>query len=110
APMKIGGIAGGVLFSEVSPEFTHASVLIWTTTPWTLPGNRAISYSPKIAYGIYEVTDAPDGNWAKPGDKLILAHTLAADVFDQARVTSFKRLLDVPASGLASVVCEHPLR
>ena len=41
------------------------SVVIWTTTPWTLPGNRAISFSPKIAYGLYEVTDAPADNWAK---------------------------------------------
>ena len=30
-----------------------ASVVIWTTTPWTLPGNRAISFSPKIEYGLY---------------------------------------------------------
>ena len=31
-------------------------VVIWTTTPWTIPGNRAIAYSPKVAYGLYEVT------------------------------------------------------
>ncbi len=54
-----------------------ASVVIWTTTPWTIPGNRAISYSPKIQYGLYEVTDAPADNWAKKGDKLILADKLA---------------------------------
>ena len=47
-----------------------ASVVIWTTTPWTIPGNRAISFSSKIDYGLYEVTAAPEGNWAKPGDKL----------------------------------------
>ena len=47
-----------------------ASVVIWTTTPWTIPGNRAISFSSKIAYGLYEVTAAPEGNWAKAGDKL----------------------------------------
>ena len=46
-----------------------ASVVIWTTTPWTIPGNRAVSYSPKIAYGLYEVTAAPEGNWAKAGDR-----------------------------------------
>ena len=51
--------------------------MIWTTTPWTIPGNRAISFSSKIDYGLYEVTEAPDGNWAKPGDKLILADKLA---------------------------------
>ncbi|MCX7346277.1 MAG: class I tRNA ligase family protein, partial [Alphaproteobacteria bacterium] len=51
----------------------NASIVIWTTTPWTIPGNRAISFSSKISYGLYEVTAAPEGNWAKPGDRLILA-------------------------------------
>ena len=58
-----------------------ASIVIWTTTPWTIPGNRAISYSPKIAYGLYEVVDAPSGNWAKPGDRTLLAAKLADDIF-----------------------------
>ncbi len=35
-----------------------AAVVIWTTTPWTIPGNRAISFSSKIGYGLYEVTAA----------------------------------------------------
>ena len=42
-----------------------ASVVIWTTTPWTLPGNRAISFSPRIEYALYRVTNAPADNWAK---------------------------------------------
>src|SRR5438105_1373881 len=42
-----------------------ASILIWTTTPWTLPGNRAISFSSKIDYGLFEVRAALEGNWAK---------------------------------------------
>ena len=40
----------------------NASVIIWTTTPWTIPANRAISFSSRIAYGLYEVTKAPEGN------------------------------------------------
>src|SRR5207342_755404 len=44
-----------------------ACIAIWTTTPWTLPGNRAVSYSPKIDYGLYRVTDAAPDNWAKFG-------------------------------------------
>jgi isoleucyl-tRNA synthetase len=86
------------------------SVVIWTTTPWTLPGNRAISFSPKIAYGVYRITDAPADNWAKTGDTLILADKLAADVFKQARVTTYERVQDVPASVLGAMVCAHPLR
>src|SRR6266511_3268440 len=52
-------------------DLNKASVVIWTTTPWTIPGNRAVSFSPKIRYGLYEVTAAPEGNWTRVGDKLI---------------------------------------
>ena len=48
--------------------------MIWTTTPWTIPGNRAISYSPKSPTGSIErSTVAPEGNWAKAGDRYVLA-------------------------------------
>src|SRR5882757_4045027 len=86
------------------------SVVIWTTTPWTLPGNRAISFSPKIDYSVYRITDAPADNWAKTGDTLILADKLAADVFKQARVAGYEKLRDVPASVLAGMVASHPLQ
>jgi isoleucyl-tRNA synthetase len=86
-----------------------ASVVIWTTTPWTLPGNRAISFSPKIEYGVYRVTDAPADNWAKVGDVLILADKLAADVFKQARVAGYEKIQDVPTEILAGMACTHPL-
>jgi isoleucyl-tRNA synthetase len=86
-----------------------ASVVIWTTTPWTLPGNRAISFSPKIEYGVYRVTDAPADNWAKVGDVLILANKLAADVFKQARVAAYEKIQDVPTEVLAGMTCAHPL-
>jgi isoleucyl-tRNA synthetase len=87
-----------------------ASIVIWTTTPWTLPGNRAISYSSKISYGVYEVVDAPMENWAKVGDRLVLADPLAIDVFRQARVTAYKRLGDVATDDLVGLVCDHPLK
>ena len=102
-----------VKFPVTSPAhgaLAGASVVIWTTTPWTLPGNRAISFSPKIAYGLYEVTDAPADNWARTGDKLILADALAEGVFKQARVTSYNRLRDIPGDTLDAVECAHPFR
>src|SRR5437868_7262833 len=92
--------AFGDRFKALNQAYWNASVVIWTTTPWTIPGNRAIAYSPKIAYGLYQVTDAPADNWAKPGDLLILADNLAADVFKQARVTAFERLGAVPPDDL----------
>jgi isoleucyl-tRNA synthetase len=91
-------------------ELAGASIVIWTTTPWTLPGNRAISFSSKIAYGLYRVTDAPADNWAKAGDRLILADKLAEEVFKQSRVTAFEREGDVTAAMFVQAVCEHPLK
>jgi isoleucyl-tRNA synthetase len=102
-----------VKFPVVSPAhgaLATASVVIWTTTPWTLPGNRAISFSSKISYGLYKVTDAPADNWANSGDVLILADALAESVFKQARVTAYEKIRDLPAETLDAVECSHPLK
>jgi isoleucyl-tRNA synthetase len=86
-----------------------AAVVIWTTTPWTIPGNRAIAYSPRIAYALYEVTAAPQGNWAKPGDRYVLAEALADAVMREARVEAYERVTAVPADAFETLVCAHPL-
>ena len=87
-----------------------ASVLIWTTTPWTIPGNRAIAFSRRIAYGRYRVTETSADNWARPGATYILAQSLAESVFSAARVGSFEFLGEIGGETLASMVCAHPLR
>src|SRR5256886_1765769 len=89
-------------------DVVGASIVIWTTTPWTLPGNRAISYSPKITYGLYEVTQAPDHNWAKMGDRLVLADKLAAEVMKTAKVEAFVRKQDVDPYHIGHA--SHPLK
>ncbi|MDF1687393.1 MAG: isoleucine--tRNA ligase [Parvibaculaceae bacterium] len=85
-----------------------ASVVIWTTTPWTIPANRAISFSSKINYGIYEVTATAEECWAKVGEKLVLADTLADGVAKSARIEGWTRVGDAP--DMSKVVCAHPLR
>jgi isoleucyl-tRNA synthetase len=94
-------------FKEKVRALEGASIVIWTTTPWTIPGNRAIAFSPNIAYGLYEVTDAPADNWAKPGDKLVLADALAENVRAAARIDAWRRIADVDPHGL---IASHPLR
>ncbi len=85
------------------------SIVIWTTTPWTIPGNRAISYSPDISYGRYEVKSLEQGlefaPWAKVGEKLALADKLADEVMKAAKVSTFERVGDFDPSGL---ICAHP--
>ncbi len=88
-------------------ELQGSNVVIWTTTPWTIPGNRAISYSETIKYGLYEVTDAPEDNWAQPGERLIIADTLAGQVRDDCRIDAWKRLHDVNPDDI--LACDHPM-
>ena len=100
-----------VLHSAALPnEIKGAAIVIWTTTPWTIPGNRAIAFSKGIDYGVYEVTEAPDDNWAKVGDRLILADALAEEVFAAARVSAWRRFGHLPPSTLEALTVAHPLR
>lgn len=92
----------------VASDLLNASVVIWTTTPWTIPGNRAISFSSRIEYGLYEVTAATNDFGPQPGEKLIFADKLAADAFTKAKL-EFTRLRGVTGDELAAITCAHPL-
>ncbi|MER2536610.1 MAG: isoleucine--tRNA ligase [Rhizobiaceae bacterium] len=96
-------------------DLHSASVVIWTTTPWTIPGNRAVAFSRRVSYGLYEVTapdDAENPRWAMQGERLILADNLASDAFAKARVPEggYRRLRDVTPDELGSLTLGHPLR
>jgi isoleucyl-tRNA synthetase len=87
----------------------HSFVVIWTTTPWTIPGNRAIAFSPDISYGLYQVADAAEGALARAGESLLLADTLAEQVAGHAKAV-LSRVRTVAADELKALVAAHPLR
>jgi len=87
----------------------HSFIVIWTTTPWTIPGNRAIAFSPDISYGLYQVADATDGSLARPGENLLLADTLAEQVAKHAKMM-ISRVRTLSSDELKSLVAAHPLR
>ena len=90
-------------------ELEDAFVVIWTTTPWTMPSNKAVVYGKDISYGLYEVTDAPEECWAKVGERYVLADKLAADVLTRSRLdeTMWVRRGDVNPAHIAGL--QHPL-
>ncbi len=95
---------------EGADAVANASVVIWTTTPWTIPANRAVSYNPDIAYAVYVVDEmeaelafAP---WAEAGDRLIVAEKLVAEVMANAKVAKFHKVEVVDCEGM---VLAHPL-
>ncbi|NBN79004.1 isoleucine--tRNA ligase [Microvirga tunisiensis] len=110
--VKFPVVEAGGQDEAAAEELLDAAVVIWTTTPWTIPGNRAISYSSAIAYGLYEVTQdgLADDNWVQKGDRLILADKLAEEVFKNARITDFVKRRPVTADELGALTCAHPYR
>ncbi len=86
------------------------SVVIWTTTPWTIPQNRAVAFNSDLVYGQYVVTEVAEGSLAQVGESVLLSDARAEEVFKSAKVTLFKRLRGVPPSELEKITLAHPYR
>lgn len=86
-------------------------VVIWTTTPWTIPQNRAVCFNQTVSYGAYKVTSTPDECWAKAGATYLFADDLAESTFSAARLDAvmYTRVGDVSAAELAELTLNHPL-
>ncbi|MEO0931751.1 MAG: class I tRNA ligase family protein, partial [Pseudomonadota bacterium] len=98
---------------DIATDLKKATVLIWTTTPWTIPQNRAVCYGPNISYGLYEVIGRPEECWASIGETMIVADKLAEEVFAAGRLQGdemIRRLRDVSVDELAMLTLAHPLR
>jgi isoleucyl-tRNA synthetase len=98
------------------PALAGASAVIWTTTPWTLPGNRAIAYSAELEYAVIQVDAVAEKSRAvpyrgarDPGEKLLMALPLVADVCEKAGIERHTVLHVMPGSALAGTLARHPL-
>ena len=99
-----------VAYDDLEGTLKGASVVVWTTTPWTIPQNRAVAWNPSISYSLFRVEEVEDSATAKPGELLIVADKLAAATFVSAKVLKFSRigrLLDWVFDGM---VLAHPFR
>jgi len=86
-----------------------ADIVIWTTTPWTIPSNRAVAFGESIEYGVYEVKAAGENARAEIGAKLALATSLAEDVLQQAQIEEYECLGTFNAKDIEGTICAHPL-
>ncbi|GBQ82400.1 isoleucyl-tRNA synthetase [Acetobacter malorum DSM 14337] len=96
------------------PTPAHAlkdvSVVIWTTTPWTIPGNRALAYGPEITYVVLRVDETREGALLEPGAKVLVAEALVESFCKEAHISAHHILYTLPGEALKGAVCAHPLR
>jgi isoleucyl-tRNA synthetase len=83
--------------------------VIWTTTPWTLPGNRAIAYHPALTYVLIQVKAVAQGARLDVGDLLLLAEDLLQSFKEAVGLEDFLVLHTCTGASLEGVVCHHPL-
>ena len=99
-----------VRFPVLSGPVTDAAVVIWTTTPWTMPGNRALAYGPEIDYALLRVGGVAEGSLARVGERLLIALALLPQVAEAVGITLHHVVHVYKGADLAGTVCAHPLR
>ena len=95
---------------KFAPELSGVSIVIWTTTPWTIPQNRAVAFNPAIPYGAYRIDEIGEHSGAKVGEVVVLADALAERVMAAAKVARYTRMTDLPASFFEGMILSHPYR
>ncbi len=92
------------------PALEGAAVVIWTTTPWTMPGNRAVAVSADTDYAVVRVDDVAPASLARPGEKLVVAEPLLAAVLQDTGISAHSVLATLKGAELAGTIMAHPLR
>ena len=85
-----------------------AHAVIWTTTPWTLPGNRAIAYGPDLAYITLKVLKSTEDSLARPDEVLLIAKELKEEVEAKLGIQASEVLATVKGEDLKGVTAHHP--
>src|SRR6476620_5640152 len=91
------------------PELSDAAAVIWTTTPWTLPGNRAIAYSADLDYVVLRIDAVAENSRARTGERIVIAAPLIEEVCSRAGIAAHTMEARFPGGALAGTVARHPL-
>ncbi len=90
-------------------DLVGANVVIWTTTPWTIPGNRAVAYGEEIDYALLHVEGVGEGSHLKPGERLLIALPLLPQFAKDAQLGAHTVRRVLKGAELAGAVAAHPL-
>ena len=90
---------------ETKREFLKdASVIIWTTTPWTIPANKALAFNNNIEYSVLEIDEL---NYFKE-KKIVVASNLIDSIIKDCEIKRYKILKSFKGSEFAGTICSHP--
>ena len=96
--------------NSTDKDLIESNIVIWTTTPWTIPGNRALAYGKELDYSLIVVEELEEDSLAKINDKLIFASELLENVTKEIGIKKFSIKKKFKGDNLSSCECEHPFK
>ena len=108
--IKSGIIARKDLEKSSIEELKDSGIVIWTTTPWTIPGNRAIAYGENIEYAVINVDEISEGAVSQVGDRLVVCIELMDSFKSECGIEKISEITRFRGRELSGTSCAHPLR
>ncbi|MDC3063080.1 isoleucine--tRNA ligase [Alphaproteobacteria bacterium] len=90
-------------------DLKNSNIIIWTTTPWTIPGNRAVAYKADLKYLLIEVLSTSEDSIAKISDKVIVAEELLDSFIEDTFIEKFNVTSKIEGKELEGTILKHPL-
>ena len=85
-------------------DLINCEIIIWTTTPWTVPANKALAYNKDLKYLILELKN--DGDFK--GRKIVLAKDLLESIVKDCKIENYKVLKEFSGKEFLGTICYHP--
>jgi isoleucyl-tRNA synthetase len=102
---------GFPILKAAAEDLVGAEAVIWTTTPWTIPANRALAYGGEIDYALVVVDAVAEGvELVRPGQRFIVAEALIGAFAKEVGLAAFSVTRVFKGTELAGAVAAHPLR
>ena len=98
-----------VRFPAANEEFAGSAIVIWTTTPWTIPGNRGLAAGHELEYAVVTVDEVTEGSLAVKGEKLIVGISLLEGFAKEVGITDYSVGRRFPGAKLEGMRFYHPL-
>jgi len=92
-----------VKFSKIK-ELEGSEIIIWTTTPWTIPANKALAYNEALDYLLMQLNDEGDFK----NKKVVVAEALLDSFLKECSIKDYKEIIKFKGKELKDTICNHP--
>jgi isoleucyl-tRNA synthetase len=85
-------------------ELEGSEIIIWTTTPWTIPANKALAYNEALDYVLIKLND--DGDFKNR--KIVIAEALLDSIIKECSIKNYKEIKKFKGKDFKDTICNHP--